>query len=140
MTETYESALERLRVVARGQAHHYWVLLESTRAGTDALRTQDLPNFERILAEQTETLRELTQLSREKEGALREIGFLPPSDAETQAITSRLNEVSRELRREQRVRHQVTQRLGATLETRIGFHRNAGTLPAKVPGGLDERA
>lgn len=139
MTETFGSALERLRDVARGQAAGYRRLLDATREGTKALRVQDASSFGAILEEQIETLRELSSLERERAVVMRDVG-IAPRDAESEALQRELRELASEVERENRVRRFVTGRLERLAETRLGFHRSAGSIPQNAPRGLDERA
>ncbi len=139
MTETFASALERLRDVARGQAVGYRRLREATREGTDALRRQDAPRFERLLEDQLETLRELKSLERERGQAMRDVGATS-GDATMDALDRELKALAADVLRENRLRTTVTSRLDRVGETRVGFHRRAGTLPADGSRALDERA
>jgi hypothetical protein len=139
MTETFATALERLCEVARGQVAGYRRLLEATRAGTEALRVQDAARFDAVLAEQVDALRALKDWERERALALRNVGG-SLGDSEAQALDATLRDLATDVLRENRVRRFVASRQERLVETRVGFHRRAGTIPTEPRRALDERA
>ena len=74
MSYTFATALERLRDIAASQTAGYRRLLQNTRDGIEAMKAQDPVRFETLLSEQVETLRQLGDLQREREEAIREVG------------------------------------------------------------------
>lgn len=139
MTETFASALERLCDVARGQVSGYRRLLEATRAGTEAMRVQDSARFEHVLAQQVEALRDLKELERARHDAMRQVGGAV-GDPEANAIDRELKALAAEVMQENRVRRFVSARQERMVETRIGFHRRAGTIAHDARSALDETA
>jgi hypothetical protein len=139
MSYTFATALERLREIAGGQADGYRRLLQTTRDGIDALRSQDHERFEGLLADQVETLRELADLRRERGEALREVGK-PAFDDELVALDRELKSLAAEVVRANRVGRFVIQRNGALVEARLGLHRRVGTVPAGREGHVDRLA
>jgi hypothetical protein len=139
MSETFAAALERLCDVARGQVSGYRRLLEATRAGTDALRVQDAVRFEQVLAQQVEALRDLKELERARAEAMREVGG-SLGDPASSALDRELQGLAEDVLRENRVRRFVTSRQERLVETRVAFHRRAGTITGEAPGSLDQRA
>jgi hypothetical protein len=137
MADTSGVALDRLRDLLHEQVDGYRSLLEATRAGTRAIRERDPQAFERILAEQVETLRRLKELERERSGMITGAGEGDDGHAE---LARDLRELARRVSRESRISRLVIERNGALVEARLALHRRAGTAPLESRGGLDHVA
>lgn len=126
MAETFATAMVRLRDLVAAQVDGYRRLLDSTHEGNDALRAQDMDGFDRVLAEQMETLRELKELEQERRKTLQDVG---PAKGHTEIdrLTSDLRELAREVSRASRVGRLVIERNGALVEARLALHRRAAT-------------
>lgn len=138
MEDTLGAAMERLRDVIGDQLAGYRRLLETTRAGTDALRTHDLERFDAILEEQVDTLRHLKGLEHERAGVLRALGGV--TDPELGGMRNELRALASEVRRAGRVERLVIERNGALVEARLGLHRQAGALARERTAGVHQVA
>jgi flagellar biosynthesis/type III secretory pathway chaperone len=139
MTETFAGTLERLRDLLHEQVDGYRSLLESTRAGNQALRIQDPNAFEQILGEQVETLRKLKELESERDSLIREVGS-GTGDGGFQRLHRDLQELAEKVTRESRVSRLVIERNGALVEARLALHRRAGSVDREARGGLNHVA
>jgi hypothetical protein len=139
MSATYASTLERLRDIVVGQTEGYRRLLQATREGAEALRSDDMLRFDEILAEEVETLRELKALERAREETVREVGT-PPEGDELAGLERDLKRLAEEVVRANRLTRFVIQRNGDLVEARLGLHRRAGTAPDAKSGGIDRVA
>lgn len=139
MEETYGGALERFRDVIADQLAGYRRLLETTRAGTEALRRQDIDRFDEILEEQVDTLRRLKELESERAHVVRVVGGAD-NDPHVSEMRNELRALASEVRRSGRVERLVLERNGALVEARLGLHRQAGTLANVEPAGVHQVA
>ena len=98
---------------------------------------QDAPRFEAALERQIETLRALKSLERERARLVRSVGA-SFADPETAELRSELRRLAEDVRRAGGVAHVALARNAALVETRIGLHRQAGTLPGE-PGPFVHR-
>lgn len=133
MAETFGAALVELRDVVADQVSLWRRLLETTREGTRALGAHDAPAFEQALTDQVETLRALKALEAERGRIVRTVGE-GAADPETRELKAELTRLADEVRHAGRITRFALERSGAALESRIGLHRQAGTLPASGPG------
>jgi len=138
MDDSFGGAMERFRDVIADQLAGYRRLLETTRAGTEALRTQDLERFDRILEDQVDTLRRLKELERERAQVVRVVGGA--TDAHVGEMRNELRALAAEVRRAGRVERLVIERNGALVEARLGLHRQAGTLAGAPSAGVHQIA
>ena len=139
MEETYGGAIERFREVVADQLAGYRRLLETTRAGTEALRAQDLEAFDEILAQQVDTLRRLKELERERAQVVRVVGGVD-ADPQLSGMHHELRALASEVRRTGRVERLVLERNGELVEARLGLHRQAGTLSGQARVGVHQVA
>jgi flagellar biosynthesis/type III secretory pathway chaperone len=138
MTETYGSALEKLCDIVGSQTAGYRRLLETTREGLAALRTQDVTRFDEILAEQVDTMRELKDLERERERAMQEVGS-PAREGRLAELSEELKRVVTDVVRANRVSRLVIERNGALIEARLGLQGRLRDVPHATVG-VDETA
>jgi flagellar biosynthesis/type III secretory pathway chaperone len=139
MTQTFAAALDRMRDVVAQQVEEYRRLLTTTHEANRALRVHDVDAFERVLADQVETLRALRELDRDRSTALREVGTGSES-AEIRELTEDLTRLAHEVTRARRVTRFVIERNGELVEARLALHRRAGTLPDTGGPGVDRVA
>lgn len=139
MQETWGDAMERFRDLVGEQLAGYRRLLETTRAGTEALRTQDIDRFDAILEEQVETLRQLKALEGERGEMVRMIGG-EDSDPNLSEMRNELRALAVEVRRAGHVERLVIERNGALVEARLGLHRQAGNLAEAKASGVHQVA
>jgi hypothetical protein len=139
MTETFADTVDRLRQVLREQVSGWNRLLESTRESSRAVRAQDAGEFERVLAEQVETLRDLREIDRRRAALVREVGS-PAGDAELAALGTELARLAAEVSRGARVARLVIERNGEVVETRLALHRRAGLEPGRASSRIDRVA
>ena len=139
MDETYGGAIERFREVVADQLAGYRRLLETTRAGTEALRVHDIDAFDEILAQQVDTLRTLKDLERERAQVVRVVGGAE-ADPQLSGMHHELRALASEVGRSGRVERLVLERNGALVEARLGLHRQAGTLAGATPTGVHQVA
>lgn len=139
MEETYGATMERFRDVIADQLAGYRRLLETTRAGTEALRRQDIDRFDEILEEQVDTLRRLKELEHERAQVVRVVGGVG-NDPQLSEMRNELRALASEVRRTGRVERLVLERNGALVEARLGLHRQAGTLSGAAPAGVHQVA
>lgn len=107
MDDIFGGALARFRDVIADQLAGYRRLLETTQAGTEALRIRDLERFDRILEEQVDTLRRLRKLDRERGQLVRVVGGL--ADAHRSEMRNGLRALVSEVQRAGRVERLVPQ-------------------------------
>jgi FlgN protein len=138
MEDTLGGAMQRLRDVIGDQLAGYRRLLDTTRAGIDALRTHDLERFDGILEEQVDTLRHLKGLERERASVFRALGGV--ADPEVGGMRNELRALASEVQRAGRVERLVIERNGALVEARLGLHRQAGTLARGQTAGVHQVA
>jgi hypothetical protein len=138
MTEAFPAALERVRDIARGQTVGYQRLLAFTREGNEALRTNDIALFEKILAEQAATLEELRQLERERGSAMQEAGVRTARIEDD--LEEGLKHLAAQIARENGVRRFVVSRRESIVLSRIGLLRQSGALPEGAQGSVDQTA
>jgi hypothetical protein len=139
MTETFADAVDRLRDVLREQVSGWSRLLESTRASSRAVRRQDPGEFERLLAEQVETLRELREVDRRRALLVREVG-LPAGDGGLSELQSELDRLAAEVSRGTRIARLVIERNGEMVEARLALRRRAGLDPGRAASRVDHVA
>jgi hypothetical protein len=139
MAETSGSAAERLRDLVSAQVDGYRRLLDSTREGSRALRTQDMESFDRILGDQVETLRELKVLERARDRMIQEVG--PASEnTEFRRLQDDLRRLAHEVSRATRVSRLVIERNGAMVEARLALHHRARNVTPGSGPGIDRIA
>lgn len=139
MTETFGTAVTELRDVVADQVTLWRRLLDTTRAGTRAIGEHDPDAFEQALADQVDTLRALKALEAERGRLVRHVGEVT-GDPETRELKAELDRLAEEVRRAGRVSRIALERNGAMVETRLGLHRQAGTLPKSGGPGVDRVA
>ena len=138
MTETFATAVDRLRDIVEEQVDGWRRLLEGTRAGNEALRGQDPARFEEVLAEQVETLRDLKEIEGRRQAMIREVGPVTREDLE--GLEAELRRLAGEVSRANRVGRVAVERNGSMVEARLALHRRAGRTLDSAPGGVDRIA
>ncbi len=139
MTETFADTLDRFRSLVGSQMDGYRRLLRATRDGNRALAVQDPEDFERILGEQVETLRELKLLERERHEMIREVGLGDLTD-DLRDLQRDLRALAEEVSRASQASRLVIERNGSLVEARLALHRRAGNLDRVGKPGVNQVA
>ncbi|MEZ5065259.1 MAG: flagellar export chaperone FlgN [bacterium] len=134
MAETYGAALDEMRDLLARQVAAWRGLLEATREGTDAVRTQDPDAFDDALAAQVDALARLRNLETERGELLAIVGR--DETEEIARLKLDLKALAVEVSRANDRSRFVIERNGALVEARLGLHRRAGTLPDERNLGL----
>jgi hypothetical protein len=134
MAETYGAVLDEVRELLARQLTGWRRLLDATRESTEALRSQDPADFERVLTEQVDALAELRTLESDRTRLLRVVGGADtPEIAE---LKRNLRSLAAEVAQATGRSRFVLERNGALVEARLGLHRRAGLLGGGNPAGL----